>query len=105
MADEFPLEIKEQAFERAKGRCECKRGSHKNHPYEPCRKPLVWENPGREGEGCWEAHHINPDNGEVLPNCEILCWPCHKQTESFGVVLATLKEQIERIKKLLGRKD
>ena len=48
---------------------------------EGCRKPLVWGNRGRTGEGAWEAHHIdgNPNNNS-LTNCRIICWPCHEKT-------------------------
>ena len=48
---------------------------------EHCKTSLVWGNRGRVGTGCWEAHHIDGnENNKSLPNCEILCWPCHEKT-------------------------
>ncbi len=79
----FSNEVVKQAWQRAGGKCECRRNDH-NHDYVRCSKQLVWENRGREGRGAWEAHHINSNGGDVLSNCEILCWDCHKKTRSFG---------------------
>ncbi len=79
----FPENIVMQAWQRAGGRCECRRSNH-DHYYARCNKELVWENRGREGRGAWEAHHINSYGGDSLSNCEILCWDCHKRTGSFG---------------------
>ena len=75
----FSDEIVEQAWNRAGGKCECRRQTH-GHDYGRCNKQLVWENRGREGRGAWEAHHINANGGDMLSNCEILCWECHQQT-------------------------
>lgn len=75
----FPQDVVETAFYRAKKCCECRRKEH-DHSYSRCNKELVWENRGREGKGCWEAHHINSNGGDTLSNCEILCWDCHSQT-------------------------
>ena len=48
---------------------------------ERCGEMLVWDNRGRVGTGCWEAHHIDGDsNNDSLTNCKILCWPCHEET-------------------------
>ena len=51
---------------------------------ERCGKQLVWENRGREGRGCWEAHHKNRSMGDIPSNIEILCFECHTNTGSFG---------------------
>lgn len=80
----FSDDVVKKAFSRADGKCECKRSRH-NHPYGRCGKELVWDNRGRNsGRGAWEAHHINANGDDNLSNCEILCWDCHKETESFG---------------------
>ena len=79
----FSEKVVKQAWERAVGKCECRRKEH-NHDYVRCNKQLVWENRGREGKGAWEAHHINSNGMDILSNCEILCWECHKKTRSFG---------------------
>ena len=67
------------AWDVAKGKCECRIESH-NH-VDKCGKPLVWDNHGRMGVGCWEAHHLdeNPNN-DAVGNCGIFCWPCHELT-------------------------
>jgi len=79
---EFPEDVVLAAWNRAVGRCECRRRTH-NHPYIRCNKELVWANRGREARGAWEAHHITTQEkgGQpILSNCEILCWDCHKIT-------------------------
>ena len=75
----FPENVVKQAWENAEGRCECRRRSH-DHPFLRCNRILVWENRGRDGRGAWEAHHINSNGGDILSNCEILCWDCHSKT-------------------------
>jgi len=76
----FSDETVKQAWQRAGGKCECRRTTH-DHSYVRCNKELVWENRGREtGRGAWEAHHISASGGDTLSNCEILCWDCHKKT-------------------------
>ena len=75
----FPDNVIEAAWKRSGGRCECRRKSH-NHSYGRCNKTLSFNNRGRTGWGCWEAHHINSNGGDVLSNCEILCWDCHSRT-------------------------
>ena len=79
----FSENVVTQAWNNANATCECRRSSH-NHSYIRCGKHLVWNNRGRIGRGAWEAHHINSNGGDVLSNCEILCWECHKRTQSFG---------------------
>ncbi len=79
----FSNDVVEQAWKRCGGSCECRRAAH-DHLYIRCNKQLVWDNRGREGRGAWEAHHKNANGGDSLSNCEILCWDCHKGTESFG---------------------
>jgi len=70
----FSEEIVKKAWDRAQGHCE------------RCKKQLTFENRGRgEGRGCWEAHHKSANGSDVLSNCEILCFDCHKATASFGV--------------------
>ena len=75
----FPEDVITQAWERAGGQCECRRRTH-SHFYTPCGKQLVWENTGREGRGKWEARYISSSGGDVLSNCEILCWDCYSRT-------------------------
>lgn len=75
-----------KAWERAGGKCECRRRTcgHAGR----CNKQLVWENRGEEGQrGAWEAHHataVASGGADILSNCEILCLECHKNTGSYG---------------------
>lgn len=78
----FSEDVVKAAWKRADGKCECRRLGH-NHLYGRCNKELVWENRGREGRGCWEAHHktaVASGGDDSLSNCEILCWDCHNKT-------------------------
>ena len=79
----FSNEVIRQAWKRSGGKCECSDTTHK-HSNKRCNKDLVWDNRGREGRGAWEAHHINSKGEDILSNCRILCWDCHKNTGSFG---------------------
>ena len=78
----FSDEVIKKAWERAGGRCECTRTTHGHVGRH--NKVLELENQGREGYGAWEAHHISSIGGNGFPNCEILCWDCHKKTRSYG---------------------
>ncbi len=78
----FSESVIDQAWNRSGGRCECGRTSH-GHGF-ICAKSLIKDNRGREEYGAWEAHHINANGGDILSNCEILCWDCHRKTGSFG---------------------
>lgn len=72
----FSQDVKEQAYRRAGGKCECRRTvcGHSGR----CNKSLA---------GGWHAHHkLSQAAGgsDGLENCEALCIPCHKNTGSFG---------------------
>lgn len=75
----FPDNIVEEAWKRATGKCECRRSMHR-HGDVRCYKELVFQNRGPEGDGRWETHHVSASGGDVLTNCEILCWACHRET-------------------------
>jgi len=79
----FSDETINQAWTRSQGRCECTRTTH-DHSLFRCPKQLYISARGREGPGAWEAHHTDNTGGDSLSNCEILCWSCHKKTQSFG---------------------
>ena len=74
------------AWEDAAGRCECTKFTH-THNYNRCNADIVWENRSREGRGCWEAYSIHNNGPDILSNCEIICWECHrlnlKEKKSF----------------------
>lgn len=71
----FYLITIEQAWIRAEGKCECRRLSH-GHDKARCGRHLTLSNRDGADRGAWAAHHINPDGGENLSNCEILCREC-----------------------------
>ena len=79
----FSEDTIKQAWARTDGRCQCQRTTH-DHAFYRCIRKLSWSNRGRDGDGAWEAHHITTSDGDGLSNCEILCWPCHKKTQSLG---------------------
>ncbi len=74
----FPESVKDAAFKRSGGRCECKRSSHSNHTSR-CSTTITRHSA--------EYHHVvSEDAGgpDTLDNCEALCKTCHKQTGSYG---------------------
>lgn len=80
----FPQSVIDDAWMRAGARCECTRQCP-NHSGARCNKVLDPKNQTPRME--WHAHHVvSQDAGGVdtLENCEILCVPCHKNTESYG---------------------
>ena len=81
--NQFPASVIEAAWRRSGGFCECNRPTH-NHPNGKCPQKLSYSLRGSELLGGWEAHHINSNGEGVLNNCEILCQPCHKKTQTYG---------------------
>lgn len=81
----FSQSVINQAFQRSEGRCECNRLEHR-HMTGRCSTLLDPDNtqPGHQ----WNANHITaqrlPSSSDGLSNCEILCIPCHKATDSYG---------------------
>ena len=74
----FSESIKDEAFKRSGGMCECTRTSHLNHTGR-CSKILT-----RYGTEYY--HVVSQDAGgtEDLSNCEVLCTICHRQIRSNG---------------------
>ena len=73
----FPDSVKDQAFQRSGGRCECRRETHGH--YGRCSTTVT-----RHGA---QYHHIIAESKhgpDTLSNCEVLCVPCHKKTQSYG---------------------
>ncbi|MFQ5574093.1 MAG: HNH endonuclease [Terriglobia bacterium] len=71
----FPETVKDQAFARSGGRCECRRQhARQNTPHHDSRCTKLF---ARHGEQ-WEAHHIMTGGPDTLSNCEALCLACHK---------------------------
>lgn len=77
----------ENAWMRARGRCECGKSSHDHHGR--CECELVWEHRGHPfAEGAWEAYHSNPlmvVEWEATQRCRILCWSCYVETMRANV--------------------
>jgi 5-methylcytosine-specific restriction endonuclease McrA len=72
----FTQSVKDAAYRRAGGKCECRRSTCTH--IGRCLRPLSLG---------WDAHHIvSQDAGgsDALANCEALCLTCHKNTLSYG---------------------
>jgi 5-methylcytosine-specific restriction endonuclease McrA len=79
----FSESVKDEAFKRSGGRCECTR-QHAGHdaPHHGGRCPSTFIR-----YGAWEAHHITAvasGGSDGLSNCEALCTRCHKLTQTYG---------------------
>lgn len=76
----FSVIIKDQAFARSGGRCECNRQhSGLTAPHHGGRCPSTFTKQGK-----WEAHHITAGGSDNLSNCEVLCESCHELTRTYG---------------------
>ena len=76
----FSESVKNQAFVRSGGRCECQRiHSGLQAPHHGGRCPRTFAR-----FGAWEAHHINADGPTILSNCEALCTTCYELTRLYG---------------------
>jgi 5-methylcytosine-specific restriction endonuclease McrA len=73
----FSDAVKQAAYRRAGGRCECQRTvcGHAGR----CNASLkAYE---------WDAHHVKSQMAggpDTLENCEALCKQCHTNTRSYG---------------------
>ena len=70
--------VKDAAFKRSGGQCECRRSGHTNHTGR-CTATIT-----RHGA---EYHHVTSQDAggsDGLSNCQALCVKCHKQTGSYG---------------------
>ena len=80
-------ETVENAWLRARGRCECERSAHPAHRGR-CNASLVWTERGDpEQEGAWEAVHTgDPRLGgwEAVNLTEILCWVCYQRAMQWA---------------------
>jgi hypothetical protein len=74
----FPESVKDAAFARSSGFCECSRREH-NHPAVGCITRITRQTA--------QFHHITAESvggKDVLSNCEALCAACHVKTDSYG---------------------
>jgi len=79
----FPDSVVAEAWKRSGGTCECKRGTHGH--VGRCGVRLVAQDRGSDRVlGGWEAHHVTASGPDTASNCEILCQPCHKKTQTYG---------------------
>ena len=80
----FSESVKDQAFTRSGGRCECNRQHlDLDAPHHDGRCPNTFTRHG----GQWEAHHIvsvSAGGSDSLSNCEVLCLACHSLTRTYG---------------------
>jgi hypothetical protein len=82
-------EVVENAWMRARARCEGERASQ-GGPAARCNTPLLWTARGPERrEGAWEANRTGePTRGgwHAVKDCEVLCWDCFRQARGGGRV-------------------
>lgn len=80
----FSEEVKDQAFARSGGRCECQLQHDGLHaPHHGGRCPNTFTRHG----GQWEAHHrvsVSAGGADTLSNCLVLCISCHQLTRTYG---------------------
>ena len=79
----FSESIKDQAFQRCNGQCECTRHhtGATTAPHRGGRCPNTFMR-----NGAWEAHHrvgMGPGGGDTLSNCEALCLDCYGLTPTY----------------------
>jgi hypothetical protein len=73
----FSQTVKDEAYRRAGGKCECTMSVCKTHSGR-CNKAL--------GSN-WHAHHIHSqaaDGPDTLSNCLAMCIACHENTPTYG---------------------
>ena len=80
----FSEMVKDQAYARSGGRCECQR-QHDGliAPHHGGRCPKTFTRHG----GQWEAHHkvaVISGGLDTSSNCEVLCISCHQLTQTYG---------------------
>lgn len=74
----FSAVVKDKAFRRSGGRCECRRATHL-HFFGRCSATLT--------RSTAEFHHVTAKSvggSDGLANCEVLCVKCHRLTPSYG---------------------
>ncbi len=77
----FSESIKDAAYKRSGGRCECTR----KHPGVSSHSGQCTTKFSRNGS--WHAHHktaVASGGADTLSNCEVLCLSCHKLTQTYG---------------------
>jgi 5-methylcytosine-specific restriction endonuclease McrA len=75
----FSTTVKQQAYNRSGGRCECRRKDHQ-HAFGRCLKYFLSVRSA-------EFHHKHASSlggGDGMSNCEVLCPACHQLTKSYG---------------------
>ena len=80
----FPQSVKDRAFKRSGGRCECRRVSH-DHRNRSRRR--LTRCPTTITSRNVQYHHVHAESlggPDTLSNCEALCTPCHRGTRSYG---------------------
>jgi len=80
-------ETVENAWTRARARCECTRKGHRH--VQGCGAPLVWTLQGKATTlGGWEALRqgdLKLGGWEAVNQCEILCWACYRAVTAAAV--------------------
>lgn len=75
----FPDAVQDQAFRRSGAQCECRRTAHPEHRVARCATRLT-----RESVDFHHVAAVDKGGSDGLSNCEVLCRPCHRLTDSYG---------------------
>ena len=76
----FSEVVRNSAFERAGGRCECELHHNAlNAPHHIGRCPNTFTRDGK-----WHAYEIVPGGPDILSNCKVLCTRCDELTRIYG---------------------
>lgn len=74
---EFPDSVKDAAFRRSGGQCECTSDMHSHTGR--CKTTLT------RNSAQYKGVPVNPRvRADTLVNCEVLCVTCHKDSPSYG---------------------
>jgi hypothetical protein len=74
---EFPDSVKDAAFRRSGGQCECTSSMHSHTGR--CKTTLT------RSSAQYKRVPVNPKaSADTLANCEVLCVTCHKDSVSYG---------------------
>jgi hypothetical protein len=74
MPEKFSDSAIKEAWNRAGGRCECRKMNHGH--LGRCGRKLSWTRKGYEGHGGWNTQSMG--GGDYASNMEILCYFCHQ---------------------------
>ncbi|WP_366525819.1 HNH endonuclease [Ferrimicrobium sp.] len=83
----FSEKVKDEAFRRSGGRCECLRAQCDHGARCQARLKRSSDHSQPDAATAAQFHHrrsAKSGGSGIVDNCEVLCKPCHKRTRSYG---------------------